>query len=103
MQPKIIILLPEKSNYCPKNQFSAKKIHTVQKKKQKNLLPKKVTLVPNKINLVPKNLIYQRKKTSTDKNEISAEKIKNSAKKIKKKQEKKTNQVDWICSNRVCL
>ena len=53
MQPKIIILLPEKSNYCPKNQFSAKKIHTVQKKNN-DLFPKKMTLVPNKINLPKK-------------------------------------------------
>ena len=33
VQPKIIILLPKKSNYCPKHQFSAKKKTTKNKKK----------------------------------------------------------------------
>ena len=51
VQPEIIILLPKKSNYCPKHQFSAKK---KQQKTKKNL----VTLVSNKIDLVPKNSIY---------------------------------------------
>ena len=56
VQPKIIILLPKKSNYCPKHQFSAKK--TKKRETKKKLLPQKVTLVSNKINLVPKNSIY---------------------------------------------
>ena len=33
VQPEIIILLPKKSNYCPKHQFSAKKKTTKNKKK----------------------------------------------------------------------
>ena len=33
VQPEIIILLPKKSNYCPKHQFSAKKKNNKKQKK----------------------------------------------------------------------